>query len=101
MTSSSALLLDKTCYFRDVSLTSLNAAITIDIQLTTFMSATCYFPEWKILAGSLSVTAKLTNDYGGFSSYHSTYSTYGGYYQTGSNSITFSNVAALTAVTLA
>jgi hypothetical protein len=93
-------LFDRTCYFRDVGLTSLNAAITIDIQLTTFMSATCYFPEWKIVAGSVSVTAKLTNDYGGFPSYYSTYTAYAGFYSTPSNTLTFTNAAVLPAATL-
>ena len=92
--------LDQTCYFRDTGLSSLKTAITIDIQLAYWKSATCYFPEWKITAGTLSVTAKLTNDYGGFPSYYSTYTTYGSYYQTISNSILFSNAAALTTATL-
>lgn len=92
--------LDQTCYFRDVGLSSLYTAITIDIQLAYWMSATCYFPEWKITAGTLSVTAKLTNDYGGFPSSYTTYTTYGSYYQTISNSILFSNAATLTTATI-
>jgi hypothetical protein len=65
------------------------------------MSATCFFPEWKITAGSLSVTAKLTNDYGGFPSYYSTYTTYGSYYQTISfPPLNFANNIAIPSATL-
>ena len=90
---------DKVCHFRDSGISGLKTAITLDLQLTIYSSATCYFPDWMILAGTLTVKAKLTNDYGGFPSYYSTYNTYGGFYVT-SDSITFSNAAAIPLATI-
>jgi hypothetical protein len=52
------------------------------------------------VAGTLSVVAKLTNDYGGFPSNYSTYNTYAGFYMTSSNSLTFSNAAAIPLATI-
>lgn len=50
------------CIFRPGTLTGMMSAITVYMEVGYLLSAYCYFPQWYISAGSLTLTAKLVND---------------------------------------
>lgn len=76
-------------------------SIVIDLEIVQFLNARCFFPEWKLYAGPLYVTAKLVNDFGSQSSNNSDYTHYGGYFQQISNTLTISaTVPATSALSL-
>jgi hypothetical protein len=64
------------------------AAVVIDLDIGTGLSATCYFPEWKLSSGGLYLTAKIVNDHGAGTSNDSDYTFFGGHFRTISDTLT-------------
>jgi len=67
------------------------SAITVNMEVGYLLSAYCYFPQWYITAGSLTLTAKLMNDEGGFPTYYTNHQLYSAYYQMASDTLTFAS----------
>lgn len=73
--------------------TFMPAAIVIDLEIKRYLSARCYFPEWRLYAGNFFMTAKVVNDEGGVSTNNTNYLAYGGYFHQISNTISISSVS--------
>ena len=60
----------------------------------------CYFPEWQVTSRSYTATAKLVNEANSYAPNIEDANTYGGIYQTVSNTITFSTTPATNGLTI-